>query len=159
LHHDKVRAELHDADALIVPSRTTTRREAEGIPVAPKEAFATGLPVIATTCGGLPETVPPGQRAGLVPENDPRALGEAIVALLDEPGAWQARAAEGRRWVEQHFDADRLACRLADVYRDAAAGAEAGAWPSAPQRGHRLARTAIFVSSHRSSAHLGGARR
>jgi glycosyltransferase involved in cell wall biosynthesis len=116
--HADVAVELRRAHALVVPSRTEASGAAEGSPVAPKEALATGVPVVATTCGGLPEVIPPAQRGSLVPENDAPALAGAIAALLDRPDTWGALAVEGRRWVEEQFDSARLARRLADLYAE-----------------------------------------
>ena len=114
--HDAVARELRRAQALVVPSRTSAAGEAEGHPVAPKEAFAAGVPVIATVCGGLPHVFPPEQRATLVPEGDAPALGAAIVAFLRQPETWHETAITARRWVEEQFDARRLAERVARLY-------------------------------------------
>jgi colanic acid/amylovoran biosynthesis glycosyltransferase len=116
--HEYVLKALRDVQALIVPSRTSAAGEAEGHPVAPKEAFAAGVPVIATRCGGLPDVFPPDQRSGLVPENDPEALAEAIVELLRHPETWRERATAARKWAEEQFDARRLAERVASFYAD-----------------------------------------
>ena len=44
---------MHAADVLVVPSRRSEAGEEEGSPVAPKEALATGMPVVATNVGGF----------------------------------------------------------------------------------------------------------
>jgi glycosyltransferase involved in cell wall biosynthesis len=119
--HPKVIRELYAADVLVVPSRTLPDGEAEGHPVVPKEAYATGTLVIATTCGGLPEVVPPEHRAGLVAEGDAGALAAAIVELLRRPDEWAARAASARLWVESQFEARKLARRVAAFYERALA--------------------------------------
>jgi len=116
--HSEVARELRHALALVVPSRTSAAGEAEGHPVAPKEAFAAGVPVIATSCGGLPEVFPPDLRATLVGENDAPALAEAIVAFLESPDTWRERSAVARKWAEEQFDARRLAERVAGLYGD-----------------------------------------
>jgi len=115
--HDAVARAMRDADVLIVPSRRSEAGEEEGSPVAPKEALATGLPVVATDIGGIPDIVPPEYRSELVTSDDATALAARIVELIDDRGAWRERARVGRAWVEREFDADKLIARLEGVYR------------------------------------------
>lgn len=77
------------ADAAVLPSLF------EGYGMALAEALAYGLPVVSTTAGAIPDTVP--RSAGLlVPPGDAVALRAALAALLDEP-ALHARLAAGAR--------------------------------------------------------------
>ncbi len=59
------------------------RAEAQGLSLM--EALATGLPAIASDVGGVPDVVRDAQTGILVPPGDPRALGAAILELLDDP--------------------------------------------------------------------------
>jgi glycosyltransferase involved in cell wall biosynthesis len=83
------------ADVLVLPSRGETY----GMVVT--EALARGLPVIATTVGGLPDTLGPAEdRPGLlVPPDRPDALAAALASWLDDPALRRRlrRAAELRR--------------------------------------------------------------
>lgn len=77
------------ADAVVLPSFH------EGYGMALAEGLAYGLPVISTTAGAIPDTVPPS--AGLlVPPDDAAAFTEALRRFLDEP-ALRARLAAGAR--------------------------------------------------------------
>lgn len=77
------------ADAVVLPSNF------EGYGMALAEALARGLPVVSTTAGAIPDTVP--REAGvLVPPGDTVALRAALAALLDD-GALRARLAAGAR--------------------------------------------------------------
>ena len=115
--HDAVARAMRDADVLIVPSRRSEAGEEEGSPVAPKEALATGMPIVATNIGGIPDIVPPGYRSELVPPDDPTALAIQIRYVLADRGSWRQRARTGRAWIEREFDADKLIARLEGVYR------------------------------------------
>jgi glycosyltransferase involved in cell wall biosynthesis len=59
------------------------------------EAVAHGLPVISTTAGAIPETVPAGASV-LVPPGDARALTKALASVLDDPARRAALAANAR---------------------------------------------------------------
>ena len=57
------------------------------------ESQASGIPVVASASGALPDVV--GERGLLVPPGDPEALHTALSRLLDEPGLWGGLRAAG----------------------------------------------------------------
>ncbi|MFM7223946.1 MAG: glycosyltransferase, partial [Actinomycetota bacterium] len=75
----------------------------EGLPVVLMEALALGLPVVATTAGGVAELVTDGVDAVLVPPARPEALAAALVDLLRDPAR---RAALGRAASARAADLD-----------------------------------------------------
>jgi glycosyltransferase involved in cell wall biosynthesis len=103
---------LQAADLFVLPSRE------EGLPVAPLEAMALSLPVVATRVGGTPEVVEHGRTGLLVPPDDPAALAEALRRLaLDEP-ARRALGRRGRIRVRGEFTIARMAERILDLYAE-----------------------------------------
>jgi glycosyltransferase involved in cell wall biosynthesis len=114
-----VREAQESADIQLVPSRTLPSGEAEGSPTVTKEAQAVGLPLVATDNGGTIETIPPEHRADLVREDDPAALADRVLKLIEDRASWPARTELARRWVETEFDWDILAARLTHLYAEA----------------------------------------
>jgi glycosyltransferase involved in cell wall biosynthesis len=91
---------------------------AEGLPNAVLEAMAAGLPVIATSVGGVPEIVTDGVTGLLVPPHAPDALAAAIAALVADPGL-RARLGRAARRTAERFDVAACAARHEAVYRAA----------------------------------------
>jgi glycosyltransferase involved in cell wall biosynthesis len=87
----------------------------ENAPMSMLEAMAAGVPVVATTVGGIPELAPPGT-AILVPPRDPRALADGVRRLLDDPGLARAQAARAREHVRAHLSAEGMARHVEAIY-------------------------------------------
>jgi glycosyltransferase involved in cell wall biosynthesis len=115
--HGQVAQAMREADVLVVPSRRSSVGEEEGSPVAPKEALATGLQVVATAVGGIPHIMAPDYRRELVAPDDPQALGTQVVRVLEARNEWGERARIGRAWVEQEFDSMQLIGRIETLYQ------------------------------------------
>jgi glycosyltransferase involved in cell wall biosynthesis len=82
----------------------------EGYGMALSEAIAHGLPVVSTTAGAIPETVPPGTGL-LVPPDDAAALAEALRRLVTSPTE-RRRLATNARAAAAHLPTWQDAARL-----------------------------------------------
>jgi glycosyltransferase involved in cell wall biosynthesis len=80
---------LRTADVFVVPSRWP-----DPSPLTVGEALATGLPVIASRIGGIPEAI--GDAGILVPPDDPGALADALRGLIGD-GARRAALVQAAR--------------------------------------------------------------
>jgi glycosyltransferase involved in cell wall biosynthesis len=89
LDRESLERQYARADLFVLPSYL------EGYGMALAEAVAHGLPVISTTAGAIPETVPAGASV-LVPPGDARALTKALASVLDDPARRAALAANAR---------------------------------------------------------------
>jgi glycosyltransferase involved in cell wall biosynthesis len=98
-------------DVVAVPSRF------EGFGLSAAEAMAAGRPVVATRVGGLPEVVEHGLTGYLVAPNDSQALAEALIAVLDDPGAAANLGACGRIRVSEHFSSKRFSASFVEAFR------------------------------------------
>ncbi|WP_165307667.1 glycosyltransferase family 4 protein [Agromyces binzhouensis] len=86
---------LRELDVFVVPSRWP-----DPCPLTAGEGMASGVPVIASRIGGLPEVV--GDAGILVPPDDPNALAAAIGRLADDPAERVRRAAAARSHAVAH---------------------------------------------------------
>ena len=90
----------------------------EGTPLALMEAMACGVPAVATRVGGIPEIVVDGETGILVPRANPRALAEAVAALLDDPARARGMGRAARRRVVRDFAVEGMVERIDAVYRE-----------------------------------------
>lgn len=102
------------ASIAIVPSVY----EGFGLPVG--EAMASGIPVISTTGGALPEVA--GDAAVLVPPEQPKALAKAIMELLDDPERLEKLGKAGYERVMNQFTWKNAAERTVEAYRETISG-------------------------------------
>jgi len=105
---------LSRARALMVPSRWY-----EAAPRSIIEAYAAGVPVLASDLGALPEAVADGVSGRLVAADDPRAWVGAVEELDDE-GSMRLGAGAHRLW-EERYSPERGIEGLESAYRDAIA--------------------------------------
>jgi glycosyltransferase involved in cell wall biosynthesis len=112
--------EYRRAGALCMPCRVLDD-DRDGIPNVLVEAMAAGAPVVATGVSGIPELVEDEVNGLLVEPDDPAALADALVRVHRDRELAERIAAAGRRTVQERFDGDRLARRLADLFEEALA--------------------------------------
>jgi spore coat protein SA len=106
-------AVYRDSACTIVPS---TFPEALGLTAL--EAQASGVPVVVSDAGGLPETVDAG-KSGLVFENGNAAqLGEAVLSIVANADRRKAMGAAARAWVMRKFSWDVIAGELEQAYAE-----------------------------------------
>jgi glycosyltransferase involved in cell wall biosynthesis len=97
----------------------------EGFPLSILEAMRAGLPVVASSVGGVGESVQDGETGYLVPRGDVALLRDRIGRLLASPELRGRLGANARTRYEQRFTLGRCVSRTLAVYHDVLAGAEA----------------------------------
>ena len=108
--HDRVRLRryLSSGDVYVLPST------GEGFPVAPLEAMACRLPVVATDVHGVPDILEGGTASGglIVPPHNAVALAEALASVLDDIGWARNLGNLARRRVEGQFSLEAVGRQL-----------------------------------------------
>ncbi len=80
------------------------------------EAFAAGVPVVATPVGGIPSSVAEGETGKLVPPRDAEALANAILWMLEHPAKARDMGLRGRQLVEAKFTMEAMLADTVAVY-------------------------------------------
>lgn len=112
-HRDAV-STMQQYDALVLP----TKAPSEGHPGVILEAYIAGLPVIATTCGAIPEIV--DETTGILVEpHDANGLFEAMQTMVDNDDLYK-RLCNGVRKKRSHFSIEASTKRFVEFVEEAA---------------------------------------
>lgn len=103
---------LNAMDAFALTSRI------EGMPLVILEAWAAGVPVVASRVGGIPEMVEDGRTGLLFEAENQAALVEHLSSLLRRDGPAARLADAARRHVLENFSAAAMAANYQHNYRD-----------------------------------------
>jgi glycosyltransferase involved in cell wall biosynthesis len=107
----------HETDLFVFPSLF-----AEGFGLPPVEAMAAGAPVIGTHSGAIAETIQHGVTGLLVEKNDPRALADAMLAVLGNASMREQMGRAGRRRALEHFTWDHVTKKMFSSYEALCSG-------------------------------------
>lgn len=102
------------ADIFVLPSKPTpTWQEQFGMVLL--EAMASGLPIVTTRCGAIPEVV--GESAIVVPPGNKTALYQALTQLLQRPEKRKQLAASALLRAKKLYDRERVCKRIEKLYQ------------------------------------------
>jgi glycosyltransferase involved in cell wall biosynthesis len=91
----------------------------ENLPFAVLEALSTGLPVVTTSVGGIPEMIEDGKNGFLVQPFNAHELSDRILYYLEHPSAAEEMALMARRVIEERFDWRLIVKKVLAVYDEA----------------------------------------
>jgi glycosyltransferase involved in cell wall biosynthesis len=78
--------------------------------------MATGLPVVATRCGGPEEIIEHEQTGLLVASNNPLELANGLKRLIEDEDLRLRLSSDGRKHVESVFSFKAMLCAYKDIY-------------------------------------------
>ena len=114
--------EYQHADVFCLPCRVLDNGDRDGLPNVIMEAMACGLPVITTPVSGIPEIIHDGHNGTLVPPDNAEALANAIQRLSTDAMLARNLGRAGRMTVLEHFDGNKTAIELAQLFTPPAEG-------------------------------------
>jgi glycosyltransferase involved in cell wall biosynthesis len=109
-HRTDIPELLAAADLYVQPSRS------EGLGIAILEAMAAGLPIVASSVGGIPELISDPSVGILVPPDDPKHLRDAVITLLSEPDRAATLGENARKRVAERFTLERMRTETRAIY-------------------------------------------
>jgi len=99
---------LKEADIFLLPSNY------EGMPMTIIEAMGTGLPVVASAVGGVPDMITHGE-SGLLTSTDPEEVAGAVLELMGNK-ALREKLGENAKQASKRFSAEYMAAEYCKVY-------------------------------------------
>ncbi len=119
--HQELKEIYASADVFVAPSVTAEDGDKEGLGLVLLEAMASGLPVVGSESGGIPEIVRDGYNGFLVPERDVRQLAEKINLLLSDVDLSAELAQNGIKTAAER-DYEVIAWKYAKILGEAIDG-------------------------------------
>jgi N-acetyl-alpha-D-glucosaminyl L-malate synthase BshA len=107
---------LASADLFLLPSQS------ESFGLSALEALATGVPVIGTHAGGLPEVVRDGETGALCAVGDVEGMAGAAIGLLTDDDRWRTMSTRAAADARKRFSLDQVVRQYEDFYLDALGG-------------------------------------
>ena len=107
---------LASADLFLIPSQS------ESFGLSALEALATGVPVVGTRTGGLPEVVHDGETGALCAVGDVEGMSAAAIRLLTDETSWHAASTRAAADARARFSLDQVVAQYEAFYLDVLGG-------------------------------------
>ncbi len=90
----------------------------EGLPLAILEAMSLGVPVVATSVGGVPSVIEDGKNGQLVPAGDSKALAASVVSLMNDESLRRRLGARAKKFAHANHGLEAMIRSVESVYAD-----------------------------------------
>jgi N-acetyl-alpha-D-glucosaminyl L-malate synthase BshA len=107
---DNVAPLLACADLFLLPTSS------ESFGLSALEALASGVPVVGTNAGGMPEVVRNGETGYLCEVGDVAGMGAAALSILSDKKKWEAMSELGAADARARFSLDEIVSRYEHLY-------------------------------------------
>jgi N-acetyl-alpha-D-glucosaminyl L-malate synthase BshA len=129
---DSVAEIMACADLMLLPSKN------ESFGLVALEAMASGVPVIASDAGGLPEVVDNGETGFLAPVGDVEAMASGAIEILRDDETWRRFSRQARQSATERYGVNSIIPQYERYYeRIVNGGGAAVAQPAAAAVGER----------------------
>jgi glycosyltransferase involved in cell wall biosynthesis len=95
----------------VLPSRW------EGLPLTILEAMSNRMSIIATEVGGIPEVIENGKEGILIPPEDPEALAQAVIKLLEDRKLRIELGLNAYKKVKEKYSIEVYTKNIFDLYK------------------------------------------
>jgi colanic acid/amylovoran biosynthesis glycosyltransferase len=114
--HDDVIKLYHESHIFVLPSIKTDSGEEEGQGLVVAEASSTGLPVIASAVGGIPESIVDTKSGLLVNPKDPNSIANALNWCMNNKSKLADMGIYGRDYISKHYNSEITNSQIEKVY-------------------------------------------
>ncbi|MCI1898003.1 MAG: glycosyltransferase [Enterobacter sp.] len=118
LSHSDVMSWMRKASMLVLPSITAKTGDAEGLGMVLLEAAVSGVPVIGTHHGGIPEAIIDEHTGFLVTERDEKTLADRISYLLSNEQKRFEMGKNAREYISEKFNLSKQTLKLEKIYQE-----------------------------------------
>jgi N-acetyl-alpha-D-glucosaminyl L-malate synthase BshA len=108
---DQIAPLLAAADLFLLPSQS------ESFGLSALEALASGVPVVGSNAGGLPEVVRDGETGFLCPVGDIPGMAAAALEILQDPKRWAEMSKLAARDARERFSRDAIVTKYESLYK------------------------------------------
>jgi len=116
LRSDSIRAQIHEARVVCLPSISLPNGQAEGFGLVLLEAQASAVPVVAYCTGGIPEAMASERTGFLIGQGDENQLAQKLALILSDDNLAEAMSTAAPLFVARHFDMEGCTSKLESFY-------------------------------------------
>ncbi|WEM41573.1 glycosyltransferase [Photobacterium sp. DA100] len=117
VEHSEIKKYFHNSDIFCLPSREAKNGDSEALGLVFNEASSTGLPIVSTKHGGIPEVVIDGLNGFSVSPNSPMELASALKTLIKDEELRNTFGVAGSKLVSDKFNLKKQTIELEKIYK------------------------------------------